>query len=220
MSGSARVSPPTSPSYSASTPTGGTTSSPDSGEAADRVWRWYDDNPDYRIVHDDLTDMSRVTSVATYQKGAWVLHMLRGRLGDEAFWRGIRLYYARHFNETATTDDFMRAMEEASGDDLQVFFDQWLRRGGNPAFEGSWRYDAVAGAVQIELRQLQPGAPFEVPLEVGIYAPGDPRPAQVTTVRIDGPSHRFVIPVAAEPADVRLDPRTWALFRAEFQRTR
>ena len=186
-------------------------------EAADRIWRWYDDNPDYRIVHDDLTDMSRVTSVATYQKGAWVLHMLRGRLGDEAFWRGIRLYYARHFNGTATTDDFMHAMEEASGDDLQNFFDQWLRRGGNPALEGSWRYDPAAGAVQIELRQVQPGAPFEVPLEVGVYARGNPVPVQVTIIRVDGPSHRFVIPVGAEPADVRLDPGTWALFRADFR---
>ena len=45
--------------------------------------------------------------------------MLRERLGDERFWRGIRLYYARYLNATASTDDFMRAMEEASGDKLQ-----------------------------------------------------------------------------------------------------
>ena len=77
-----------------------------------------------------------MTSVATYQKGAWVLHMLRERLGDEAFWRGIRLYYARYLNVTASTDDFMRAMEEASGDDLQGFFDQWLRQGGESAGGG------------------------------------------------------------------------------------
>ena len=189
-------------------------------QAAERVWRWYDDNPDYRIVHDNLTDMSWVTSVATYQKGAWVLHMLRARLGDEAFWRGIRLYYARHFNGTATTDDFMHAMEEVSGDDLQAFFDQWLRRGGNPALEGSWRYDAAAGAVQIELRQVQEGPPFSVPLQVGIYNEGTLLPVQTATVRLDGPSHRFVIPVAAGPADVRLDPDTRLLFRADFRRAR
>ena len=189
-------------------------------QAAERVWRWYDDNPDYRIVHDNLTDMSRVTSVATYQKGAWVLHMLRARLGDEAFWRGIRLYYARHFNGTATTDDFMHAMEEVSGDDLQAFFDQWLRRGGNPALEGSWRYDAAAGAVQIELRQVQEGPPFSVPLQVGIYNEGTLLPVQTATVRLDGPAHRFVIPVAAGPADVRLDPDTRLLFRADFRRAR
>ena len=187
-------------------------------EAADRVWRWYDENPDYRIVHDDLDDMSRVTSVATYQKGAWVLHMLRGRLGDEAFWRGIRTYYARHLNGTATTDDFMQAMEEASGDDLQGFFDQWLRQGGNPSLQGSWSYDAGAGVVNIELRQVQEGDPFVMPLDVGVYADGDARPSHVTTVEVDQTYHRFEIPVAGEPGDVLLDPDTRALFRAEFGR--
>ncbi len=187
-------------------------------EAADRVWRWYDENPDYRIVHAGLDDMSRVTSIATYQKGAWVLHMLRERLGDEAFWRGIRAYYARHFNGTATTDDFMRAMEEASGDDLQGFFDQWLRRGGNPALEGSWTYDVAAGAVVVELRQVQETGLFTMPLDVGVYMAGDAHPALVTTVEVDDAFHRFEIPVEDEPGDVRLDPDTRALFRAEFGR--
>lgn len=162
--------------------------------------------------------MSRVTSIATYQKGAWVLHMLRGRLGDEAFWRGIRLYYARHFNGTATTDDFMHAMEEVSGDDLQAFFDQWLRRGGNPALEGSWRYDAGAGMVVVELRQVQEGGLFAVPLEIGVYREGDLVPALVTAVEVSEASHRFEIEVEGEPVDVRLDPGTWLLFRGEWGR--
>ena len=187
-------------------------------EAAERVWRWYDENPEYRIVHDDLDDMSRVTSVATYQKGAWVLHMLRERLGDEEFWRGIRLYYARHFNETATTDDFMRAMEEASGDDLQRFFDQWLRQGGNPRLEGSWRYDDTAGAVEIELRQVQEVGRFDLWLDVGVYLDGGSLPAHVATVEVAADANRVVIPVPAEPSDVRLDPGTRALFRADFGR--
>ena len=187
-------------------------------QAAERVGTWYDENPDYRIVHDGLDDMRRVTSIATYQKGAWVLHMLRARLGDEAFWRGIRLYYARYLNVTASTDDFMRAMEEASGDDLQGFFDQWLRQGGNPALEGSWRYEAGAGAVEIELRQVQEVGRFELPLEIGIYMGGDAQPIQVTTVEVGPGANRFTIPVSDEPSDVRLDPGTWALFRAEFGR--
>ena len=187
-------------------------------EAADRVWRWYDENPDYRIVHDNLDDMTRVTSIATYQKGAWVLHMLRERLGDEAFWRGIRLYYARHFNGTATTDDFMHAMEEASGDDLQRFFDQWLRQGGNPRLAGTWRYDAAAGAVEIELEQVQAVGRFDLPLDIGVYVGGGLLPAEVTAVEVGPGANRFVIPVETAPADVRLDPGTRALFQAEFRR--
>ena len=187
-------------------------------QAAERVRAWYEQNPDYRIVHDGLDDMSRVTSAATYQKGAWVLHMLRKRLGDEAFWRGIQAYYARHLNGTASTDDFMRAMEENSATDLQAFFDQWLRHGGNPVFEGSWAFDARAGAVRVELRQVQETGVFEMPLEIGVYMGQDPQPAQVVTVELDSASHSFAIPVEGEPADVRLDPDTWALFAAEFGR--
>ena len=187
-------------------------------EAAERVAAWYALNPDYRIVHDGLEDMSRVTSVATYQKGAWVLHMLRQRIGDEAFQRGIRAYYARHLNGTASTDDLMRAMEEASGDDLRAFFDQWLRHGGNPVFEGSWTYDPDAGAVRVDLRQAQETGWFRMPLDIGVYTGRDPLPARVVTVELDDASHRFLIPVDAEPSDVRLDPNTRALFAAEFER--
>ena len=187
-------------------------------QAAERVDFWYAQNPDYRIVHDGLEDMSRVTSVATYQKGAWVLHMLRKRVGDEAFQRGIRTYYARHLNGTASTDDFMRAMEESSGDDLQAFFDQWLRHGGNPVFEGTWLYDSEAGAVRVDLRQAQETGLFRMPLEIGVYMGRDRLPAHVVTVEVNAATHSFVIPVDAEPSDVRLDPDTWALFAAEFER--
>ena len=188
-------------------------------QAAERVVAWYEANPDYRIVHDGLEDMSRVTSVATYQKGAWVLHMLRRRVGDEAFQRGIRAYYARHLNGTASTDDLMRAMEEASGDDLRAFFDQWLRHGGNPVFEGSWTYDADAGAVRVDLRQAQETGLFRMPLDIGVYIGRDSLPARVVTVEVDAASHSFVVPVEGEPSDVRLDPDTWALFEAEFERS-
>ena len=187
-------------------------------QAAERVRAWYEENPDYRIVHDGLEDMSRVTSVATYQKGAWVLHMLRQRIGDEAFRRGIRTYYARHLNGTASTDDLMRAMEEASGDDLRAFFDQWLRHGGNPVFEGSWTYDPDAGAVRVDLRQAQETGLFRMPLDIGVYMGRDPVPARVVTVELDAASHSVAIPVEGEPSDVRLDPDTRALFAAEFER--
>ena len=112
----------------------------------------------------------------------------------------------------------MHAMEEVSGDDLQAFFDQWLRRGGNPALEGSWSYNAGAGVVRVELRQVQGGGLFAVPLEIGVYGEGDLVPAQVTTVEVSEASHRFEIAVEGEPVDVRLDPGTWLLFRGEFLR--
>ncbi|MDE0898440.1 MAG: M1 family aminopeptidase [Longimicrobiales bacterium] len=187
--------------------------------SAERVFTQYESDPGYRIVHDDLDDMSRVSSGATYQKGSWVLHMLRGRMGDEAFWAGIRAYYARYMNQNATTSDFQAAMEQASGLDLQTFFDQWLRDGGNPKLQGWWDYDASARAVRIELNQTQTVGPmFEIPLEIGIYQDGQVLPTTIERVDLDGGFHRFVIPVDAEPTDVRLDPNSWTLFEADFGR--
>ena len=187
--------------------------------SAERVFAQYDDDPGYRIVHDDLADMRRVTSGATYQKGSWVLHMLRSRMGDEAFWRGIRSYYARYMNANATTTDFRREMEEASGLDLELFFAQWLYRGGNPRFEGWWDHDSATQTVSIELNQAHAVGPtYELPLEVGIHFDGAVLPATVQSVHVNERFNRFVIPVAREPSRITLDPNTRTLFEADFAR--
>jgi aminopeptidase N len=185
--------------------------------SAERVFAQYMNDPAYRIVHDDLDDMSRVTSGAIYQKGSWVLHMLRGLVGDEAFRTGIRVYYTRHMNGNASTDDFRVAMEEASGFDLRPFFRQWLYSGGNPRLTGWWEYDPSARAVRVELNQTQDvGTIYELPLDVGIHFDGRALPSVVERVTVHGRFHRFVIPVAGPPSDVTLDPDVWTLFEAEF----
>jgi len=185
--------------------------------SAERVFAQYEADPGYRIVHDDLSDMRRVTSGATYQKGSWILHMLRNRLGDEAFWTGIRAYYARYMNGNATTSDFRTVMEEVSGLDLGIFFEQWLYSGGNPRLEGAWSYDSGAQAVRIDIRQTQTTGPtFDLPLEIGIYFDGADLPATVETLSIDGRTHQFVVPVDRRPTNVVLDPYVKTLFESSF----
>ncbi len=103
---------------------------------------FYLKNPKYRIVHDNLTDMSKVVSIQTYQKGSWILHMLRGMIGTEVFWKGIKSYYKKYKDVNATTDDFRREMEEVSGLDLKPFFQQWLYQPGTLKYKGTWRFDS------------------------------------------------------------------------------
>jgi aminopeptidase N len=182
----------------------------------DRIYRFYGDRADYRIVHDHLTDMSQVTTGMTYQKGGWTLHMLRGMIGTEAFWEGIRTYYRRYMNGNATTDDFRRAMEEASGMDLEGFFRQWLYQGGVLTIDGGWRYDAERGVVTVDLAQVQPDYQFAMPLDLAIHI-GD-GPPQVERVRMEGRSHTFEFPVEGQPIEVVLDPQTWLLMEATFVR--
>ncbi len=180
----------------------------------DRVMAFYERDPDYRIVHENLTDMSQVTSSNTYQKGGWTLHMLRGIIGDEAFWEGIQAYYREHRDASASTDDFRRAMEEASGRDLSQFFQQWLFQGGKLKYEGGWSYEE--GRLNIDLNQVQnDGYFFQMPVQVGIYYDGEPQP-QIETLQANERDNSFTIQLDRAPANVVLDPNTWVLMEAEF----
>lgn len=185
----------------------------------DLIRPFMDQNPHYRIVHDNLDDMSQVvTSAGTYQKGAWVLHMLRGVVGDEAFWAGIQDYYRAFRDRNATTNDFQRAMEEASGMDLSVFFRQWLYGGGALKVEGGWRYDASTGAVVIDLQQTQAGDyRFVMPVQVGIEFEDDTG-MRVEDLQLVEDQTTFTVAVGREPRSVVLDPGTWVLMDAEFGR--
>jgi aminopeptidase N len=174
--------------------------------------------PAYTIVHRNLSRMEDVTSSQTYQKGSWTLHMLRGMLGEDVFQRGIRTYYARHFNGNATTADFRRAMEEGSGRELGWFFEQWLYRPGQLRISGSWTYDAGAKQVRLSLEQLQGDENLmRMPIEVGIYLNGQASPT-MERVQLDAKSQLFTINVASAPDDVRLDPNSWVLMKATLVR--
>ncbi|MGH2647832.1 MAG: M1 family metallopeptidase, partial [Ginsengibacter sp.] len=75
----------------------------------------------------------------SYQKGSWVLHMLRRKLGNEVFRKGIQMYYVTYMGKNASTDDFMHVMEKVSKQNLQQFFRQWLYTAGQPVLKGEWK---------------------------------------------------------------------------------
>ena len=173
-------------------------------------------SPEYRVVHENLTDMAQVTSSMTYQKGSWVLHMLRQRLGDDRFWAGIRDYHQRFRDGHASTEDFRQVMERAGGQDLTTFFHQWLYRGGVPKLEGSWRWNAATKQVEIEVRQVQAGGRFTFPVEIGVEVPG--AKLRVERLDVDGASARLTVSLDQAPTAVVLDPNVRALFEGQLVR--
>ncbi len=178
---------------------------------------FYVKNPDYRIVHDNLSDMSKVTSVQTYQKGSWILHMLRGVVGTDVFWKGIQSYYKKYKDSNATTDDFRREMEEASGMDLSGFFEQWLYKPGTLKYKGTWQYDLKKKEVTIALDQVQTDASlFKMPLEVGVYGKGN-KESLIKKVQVNEKSNTFIISVDFKPERLVLDPNFWVLMEADFK---
>jgi aminopeptidase N len=171
--------------------------------------------PDTPVVHRNLDDMSRVLNGLVYEKGAWVLHMLRAEVGLDQFWSGIREYYRRYRDRNASTDEFRQVMEQVSGRSLQPFFAQWLNRGGHPVVNGSWKYDAERKRVVLSLQQTHVGEPYALPLEVAIRSGGE-----TVTHRVALTERSATTEFRSEriPTEVTLDPGTWLL--AELTLTR
>ena len=145
-----------------------------------------------------------------YQKGGWVLHMLRGQLGAERFWPGIREYYRRYRDSNASTEDFRRVMEEVSGADLGWFFRQWLYRPGSPAIQGHWSYDGPAKKVRIDLVQTQSGETYRLPLEIRLGG-------RIERIELGARQQHFEIAVEAIPDSIELDPNTWILIDGKLE---
>jgi aminopeptidase N len=181
----------------------------------EQVIRYMAKNPDSPIVHNQLSDMDKVTSALTYQKGAWVLHMLRELMGDENFKKGIQAYYKKYFNGNATTSDFRYEMEQASGLDLKNFFSQWLYQTGIPTIKGQWTWDSKRKELKITLEQTQQNA-FSFPLEIGIASPGNAN-TEIKKVNVTSKQSVFTFALESKPTAVKLDPRTVLLAEIDFR---
>jgi aminopeptidase N len=140
--------------------------------------------------------------------------MLRGIVGDDAFWNGIREYYRAHRDGHATTADFRRAMERASGRALGPFFEQWLTRGGLVRLRGEWRYRPDTKQLVVALTQRDAARLFAMPIDVAIYTDTSATPV-IRTVQLSDASHTFEI-ASERPVRVELDPRHLVLMDAEF----
>jgi aminopeptidase N len=137
------------------------------------------------IVDTTLDDLRRVLSSNAYQKAGFTLHMLRREIGDSAFFRGIRSYYAKYKHATALTNDLMREFEQASGQPLGWFFDQWFWRAGFAELTVGWRYDAARQRVMLNVAQGTRFAPYKVRMAVDL-------------VDADGTVRRSVVIIPAE----------------------
>ncbi|MCX6320968.1 MAG: M1 family metallopeptidase [Bacteroidia bacterium] len=117
------------------------------------------------VIDTTITNLMDLLSVNSYQKGAWVLHMLRHDLGDEVFMKGLRLYYERFYNSNALTEDFKNVMEEVSGRNLGKFFQQWLYTAGQPELRIWHENGKKKGMIDVYIEQKQEHL-FEFNLEL------------------------------------------------------
>jgi aminopeptidase N len=163
-------------------------------------------------IHDSETrDLMSLLNANNYQKGAWVLHMLRGLVGDEKFFSAIRNYYREHQGSIATTDDLRRAFERESGMNLSQFFDRWVFQAGHPKLEVAWKADEWTPkdrTLTVSIKQTQTSAPFQIPVTLLVRsANGEKRTRVVLNQRVT----HTTIDLDSRPTQIIVDPDDFLL---------
>jgi len=152
-----------------------------------------------------------IFSTTNYQKGAAVVHTLREEIGEQAFWKAINVYLNRHKLANVETPDLQKAMEEASGKDLDWFFNQWIYQAGFPKLEVRQVYDARRKRLNLTIEQTHKAdkitpAVFILPLEIEISAgDGITGETRIEKIKIDKKTQSFSLTVSAPPTEIRID---------------
>jgi len=161
------------------------------------------------IVNTAIIDYDDLLNANSYQKGAWVLHMLRNEVGDDIFWKGIRKYYDAYQFSNALSEDFQRTMEQVSGKKLDYFFKQWLYLPGQPKIAFEWK-QVKKKKVHLTIKQLQNGQAFIFPLELELSTNDGKK--RYKTIQIDSKDQSFNLKVKGKIKSVKLDPNCSLLF--------
>jgi len=157
----------------------------------------------------------------SYPKGARVLHMLRFVLGEEMFWRSIRHYTEKNRFRVVETADLRVAVEEATGQGLNWFFNQWLYRGGHPEYEVSTRWDDEQRTLRMTVKQVQKVDSltplFRMPVDVQLV---NGEGAQTRRITVDKREETFTFALSERPKRVRFDPENWILKKLKIEKSK
>ncbi|HEV3152298.1 MAG TPA: M1 family metallopeptidase [Candidatus Baltobacteraceae bacterium] len=155
------------------------------------------------IVYNRFRDPIELFDRHLYEKGAAVLHMLRGELGEARFWRTMRRYVADNAGRNVETIDFIRAIEDATGRNMRGFFDQWVFRGGHPKLSVAVSYDERRSVATIAIDQKQSVDEHNPAFEFDVDVAFDERTIRV---RVERAHETIAVPLDSRPSLVRFDP--------------
>src|SRR5580704_4646082 len=181
---------------------------------------WFENNNLWSkpIVRHDFDDSSEFDENA-YDKGGWVLNMLRHQLGEDAFYRGLKHYLDVNRGKNVVTADLAKAMEEATHVNVDQFFSQWLYGAGAPKFDLSYAYDSEKHQVAFTVKQTQKVEGrvgiFRIPTEVEIINASGPKLYPITVWKAN---QVFTFPSDTAPLLVLFDKGGHVLKTAEFHK--
>ncbi len=158
-------------------------------------WAWPNDNFDRH----------------TYQKGGVVLAMLRSVLGDEPFRRSITHYLRRHAFGSVDTHDFQLAIREATGQNVDWFFEQWIYRAGHPRLNVSYSWDGRAVQLRVQQKSV-----YRLPVAIAVTTVAG---KQLHRIELTRPDETFPLPSAAKPLLVHFDEGNLLLKELTFAKS-
>ena len=159
------------------------------------------------VVYREKKNLMKLLNRNSYEKGAWVLHMLRKKVGDASFFTILQSYYSKYRNKNASTSDFIQLSESVSGQDLQVFFQQWLYRKTIPQISVLWTYQSRK--LTLSVTQLGDVYALEMPVKI---SDGKIEKNFVLSLDKQQQTFEYSIRLNVENINLLLDPNTEVLF--------
>jgi aminopeptidase N len=141
-----------------------------------------------------------------YPKGAIIVHMLRCRLGEDAFWRALQSYANTYRLQSVETSDLRKVLERETGYDLERFFYDWTERPGHPVLEVKTQYVPEKKQARVQVTQTQAGEAFCFPLALVLHSAAGDRPFRLEK-EITQKEHLFYVPLHGPPTLVEVDPQ-------------
>jgi aminopeptidase N len=177
------------------------------------------------VVVDTTRGRKPIVSVESYgenvyPRGAAVLHMLRFLLGDDLYHRAIKHYITKHAYQPVETNDLKMAIEEATGQNLQWFFDQWVYKAGHPIFNVSYQWNESAGNIALTVRQTQKmdslTGVFRMPVDVEITTSAGSATHRIEILKKDS---TYTLPAPSKPLLVIFDKGDWLIKELKFEKS-
>ncbi len=178
------------------------------------------------IVTKNYDNPDAVFDAYAYPRGGAVLHMLRTFLGEDNWWRAIHHYLTKYANQPVDTEQFRIAIEEATGQSMDWFFDEWLYRMGHPVFQITKGYDAATKKLTLTVKQVQKIDPesqypqvkfFQTPVDIEIVTASG---ARIERVQIEPKEEQsLTFTVDSEPALVGFDYQNTLIKEVQFNKT-
>lgn len=160
------------------------------------------DNAKKDLVRFHYHDSQDVFDAVSYQKGGRILNMLRNYLGSQAFFKGLNIYLKTNAFKNGEAQQLRLAFEEASGKDLNWFFNQWYYNAGHPVLDITYKWDEKSKTQTVYLKQTQEGKAFVLPMAVDLYTGGKKERQQVW---MRSKSDTLTFKLSAKPSLVNVD---------------